>query len=79
MNKGETDLHTAAILNLPVLALSLLNQGAAVDAKSNDGRTPLHRAAFMDGSSVVQVLLDNGADVHAQSNDGDNAAALGGV
>ena len=71
MNKGETDLHTAAILNLPVLALSLLNQGAAVDAKSNDGRTPLHRAAFMDGSSVVQVLLDNGADVHAQSNDGD--------
>ena len=27
MNKGETDLHTAARLNLPVLALSLLNQG----------------------------------------------------
>ena len=70
MNKGQTDLHIAARRNLPVLALSLLNQGAAVDAKSNNGWTPLHWAAFIDGSSVAQVLLSNGAAVDAKSNNG---------
>ena len=70
MNKGETDLHTAARLNLPVLALSLLNQGAAVGAKDKDGWTPLHRAADADALAVAQVLLSNGAAVHAKDNNG---------
>ena len=70
MLKGQTDLHIAARLNLPVLALSLLNQGANVDAKDNNGWTPLHWAADADGSSVAQVLLSNGAAVDAKDNNG---------
>ena len=33
-NKGVTDLHHAAALNLPALALSLLDQGAEIEAKA---------------------------------------------
>ena len=40
-DRGMTDLHHAAKLNLPVLTLSLLKQGVAVDAKDKDGGTPL--------------------------------------
>ena len=70
-NKGEPDLHITVRLNLPLLTISLLNQGADVHAKDNDGDTPLHRAAFKDASSTAAVLLSQGADVHAKDNDGD--------
>ena len=70
MNKGETDLHIAARLNLPVLTISLLNQGADVQAKNNDGFTPLHYAVAADAASTAEVLLNQGADVHAKNNDG---------
>ena len=68
MNKGETDLHIAARLNLTVLTISLLNQGADVHAKDKTelGRTPLHTAAVGDASATVELLLNQGADVHAK-------------
>ena len=37
--RGEPDLHIAARLNLPVLVISLLKQGAAFQAKGNEGET----------------------------------------
>ena len=54
-DEGMTDLHHAARLNLPVLALSLLKQGAAVEARSNNGQTPLHSASS-DAPETAEVL-----------------------
>ena len=71
MNKGETDLHIATRLNLPLMTISLLNQGADVHAKDNDGRTSLHVAAVVDASATAEVLLNQGADVHAKDSNGE--------
>ena len=67
---GRTDLHRVAQLNLPMLAISLLKQGANVHAKNNRGWTPLHIAAWFDASATAEVLLQRGANVHAKDNDG---------
>ena len=66
LNKGETDLHIVARLNLPVLTISLLNQGADIHAKDKDGWTPLHSAAKENASATAEVLLNQGADIHAK-------------
>ena len=66
MNKGETDLHIVARLNLPVLTISLLNRGADIHAKDKDGWTPLHSAAKENASATAEVLLNQGADIHAK-------------
>ena len=70
MNNGDTDLHTAARLNLPLLTVSLLEQGADVHAGNKDGWTPLHVAARENASASAEVLLQRGADVHAKNKDG---------
>ena len=59
---GKTDLHIVAQLNLPMLARSLLQQGANVHAKNNKGGTPLHIAALKDASATAEVLLKQGAN-----------------
>ena len=41
---GRRDLHIVARLNLHMLAISLLEQGANANVKDNDGWTPLHWA-----------------------------------
>ena len=63
---GDTDLHVAARLNLPLLTVSLLEQGADVNAKNKDGWTPLHSAAKEDAFTTAAVLLEQGADVNAR-------------
>ena len=68
---GETDLHIAARLNLPMLTTSLLKQGAKVNAKSKYGETPLHSAAFFNACETAEVLLNWGAEVNANNNSGD--------
>ena len=66
MNKGDTDLHVAARLNLPLLTVSLLEQGADVNARNKDGWTPLHVAAKEDAAATAGVLLKQKADVNAR-------------
>ena len=66
MNNGDTDLHTAARLNLPLLTVSLLEQGADVNARNKDGWTPLHVAAKEDAAATAGVLLKQKADVNAR-------------
>ena len=74
-DRGETDLHIAAAWNLSVLIISLLNQGADINAQDNDGRTPLHTAVstIFGGREreAIEVLLNQGADANVRNNDGD--------
>ena len=58
---GQTDLHIVAQRNLPMLAISLLKQGANVNAKNNGGFTPLHTAALKDAAATAEVLRRYGA------------------
>ena len=66
MNKGDSDLHVAARLNLPLLTVSLIEQGADIHARNKDGWTPLHVAAKEDAAATAGVLLEQGADVNAR-------------
>ena len=70
VDDGVTDLHHAAVMNLPALTAYLLNNGADVHAKNKYGSTPLHLAAWEDTSATAEVLLNRGADVHANNNYG---------
>ena len=69
-HNGETDLHIAAKLNLPMLTIFLLKAGADVHAKDNNGNTPLHWAAYKDASATAEILLKSGADINAKNNEG---------
>ena len=74
-DRGETDLHIAAAWNLPVLIISLLDQGADINVQDNDGKTPLHTAVstIFGGREreAIAVLLNQGADANVRDNDGD--------
>ena len=65
-NKGATDLHIATEQNLPAVIISLLNQGADVNAEGKIGYTPLFFAAFNNASEAAEVLLKHGADANAK-------------
>ena len=69
-NPSPADLHIVAELDLPMLAISLLNQGADANAKTNEGTTPLHHAAQEDASATAEVLLNKGANANAKNNKG---------
>ena len=71
-NMGNTDLHIAASLNLPLLTLSLLKQGADANAKNKDDLTPLHYTVVNNAREVevAEVLLRHGADVNAKTKTG---------
>ena len=68
-NKGQTDLHIAVALNLPVLIISLLRQGADVNAKDNGGWTPLHYAAEHNTYAIASLLLAYEADIDVEDAD----------
>ena len=59
-DKGRTDLHHAATLNLPGLATSLLHSGADVNAKDKDGLTPLHSASVGNAVEVRKFCCTAG-------------------
>ena len=63
-NNGQTDLHFAAKLNLPVLTKSLLNQRADVNARDKYGMAPLHVAAAKNAHEIVEILLNHGANIN---------------
>lgn len=51
-------------------AASLLDQGAAIDARDQAGRTPLMLAVTQDRLEIVRLLLARGADPNAADNAG---------
>jgi ankyrin repeat protein len=69
---GQTPLGTAIAVNLPSLALEMIQKGADVNLTSI-GWTPLMGAAFSCEEAVVLVLLDRGAAVNWSSRDGGTA------
>lgn len=66
-DRGETDLHIAALHNNHEMAEMLLKQGADVNAQDNDGRTPLYIAALYNNHEIAEMLLKHGANVNAKS------------
>ena len=56
-HRGYTPLHVAAYLGNREQIVSLLTDGACVDARSVSGHTPLHIAAQQGHVSVVEALI----------------------
>ncbi len=69
---GWTSLHVAAFFGHTDLARYLIDQGAAVDARSTNAmkNTPLHAAAAGGRVAIVRLLLERGADVNATQEGG---------
>ncbi len=69
---GGTDLHHAAAMSLPLMTISLLKQGAEVNAQDNDGFTPLHYAAAgKNAHEIAAMLLSHGAEVNTRNKYGE--------
>ncbi len=61
---GRTDLHWAAVLNLPALAEALIGEGMIVDKPDRSyGATPLHYASSIDGTEAARILITYGAEI----------------
>lgn len=58
-----TPLHLAARGGQHDAALTLIQRGASVSAKTKNSLTPLHMASQGDHTDCVQLLLASGADV----------------
>lgn len=72
---GDTPLHAAARDDDLTRVRSLVEAGAAVDARRNTGSTPLMFAAANSTTpEIVQLLLDQGAD--PLSNDKEDKRAI---
>ena len=68
---GNTShLHVAAVENDMESAKWLIDNGADVNAQSEDGKTPLHLAAYGDRQDIANMLIAKGADVNAKDEDG---------
>jgi Ankyrin repeats (3 copies) len=63
-------LQSAAARGDVAQANSLLNQGAAIDARDEAGRTPLMLAVTQGKLEIVRLLLARGADPNAADNAG---------
>lgn len=60
-------------------AITLLNQGADIDAHNDEGYTSLHVAVLFGRADIAELLLSRGADVNATKNDGRTALHLAAV
>ncbi|XP_058120445.1 tonsoku-like protein [Anopheles ziemanni] len=63
-NKGETQLHQAAIAGNTVLVERLLEQGHPVNVRDHAGWLPLHEACIHGHADIVTTLLDRGAHMN---------------
>jgi hypothetical protein len=64
---GSTPLHYAAWHGHVEITRLLLQNGAEVNARSDDGYTPLYCAAFYGHVDILHLLVENGADLEAQN------------
>ncbi|MHC4643268.1 MAG: ankyrin repeat domain-containing protein, partial [Planctomycetota bacterium] len=64
---GSTPLMIAALVGQTEAAKLLIEEGANINARSNDGGTALHAAAFFCHTEIVKLLLGKGADVNAKN------------
>lgn len=63
--KEGTPLRLAASLGEVEQVVSLIQEGADVNAVDSEGRSPIYVAASTGHAKVVEILLSNGASVHA--------------
>eukprot|EP00803_Ostreobium_quekettii_P006839 evm.model.scf_69EXC.1 EVM.evm.TU.scf_69EXC.1 scf_69EXC:18848-26756(+) len=64
---GEcTALHGTSLNDNSVVAATLVEEEADLDARCNGGWAPLHRAAVQNAEKVAAKLVDLGADVDAR-------------
>ncbi len=70
---GSTVLANASLMGHTKVVALLLENGAAVNAKSRDGGTALHAAAFLGRVETVKLLLEKGADISLRNNLGSTA------
>ena len=75
---GWTALHLAARKGHVDVIKFLLDQGANIDAETEDHDTPLEMAALHGHLDAVQMLVDNGSDLD-QSFKGYSALTYSGV
>ena len=62
-----SDLIGASKTGDLVKVISLLTNGADVNARDDDDSTPLHHACINGHKQVVEILLAGGADVNARN------------
>lgn len=67
---GYSPLHYAIRNNQSKIAKLLLDQGANVDARSENDLSPLCLACGKDESSLIQLLLKSGVDLNSEVNNG---------
>ncbi len=73
-----TPLHYAAQFNILSVVEILLENGANVQAKTNEGQTALHTSAksFYATMEVIKYLIEKGAEVNDCDNDGNTPLHL---
>lgn len=67
---GATLLHDSAGQNCLPVSQYLLDQGADVNAATDDGITPLHMAAQNGNIDLMKLLLEHGAKPDARDSKG---------
>ncbi|HDR7734941.1 ankyrin repeat domain-containing protein [Bacillus thuringiensis] len=66
MTNMETALLAATEKNETNTVISLLKQGANINATDNQGRTPLMIATYKNDVKTAKALIESGADVNIQ-------------
>uniref|UniRef100_A0AAQ5ZMQ4 Ankyrin 3a n=1 Tax=Amphiprion ocellaris TaxID=80972 RepID=A0AAQ5ZMQ4_AMPOC len=70
MQKGNTALHISSLAGQTEVVKELVNNGANVNAQSQNGFTPLYMAAQENHLEVVRFLLENSASQSMATEDG---------
>jgi len=72
----QTALHAASIYNNPNIIMSLLDQGADIEAVDGDGCTPLLCATTWNSLEAAEALIDRNASLFATGKHGETLASL---
>jgi uncharacterized protein len=68
---GDTVLHTAEMINLPIaLIQQLVDGGADINARNKEGVTPLILAIEKKNLDHIKFYADNGADINSEDKNG---------